>query len=801
MSNNKHIFCFSRLAYHFLAILVCAWSIFGFGQVAHAFGFGIPILESSLGQPLKARIPILLAEGESLDATDIQLATPENYKRLQLEPPRLLDTLRLEVKQDKQGITYAYFSTSQPFDEPMLSLLLSSKIGRGIHFKFAQLLLDPVDKLVRQTGPVRPNPERIITPGVTPVQPVVAPVKDENWARIQRYGPVRTGDSLSEIAYRLRKDKRWSNKQVVLALYENNAQSFIDGDLNRLKSHGYLDVPDAEAVGKYKLAEVDARLADLYAKSARTVEQKAEKREAVPSFRGSIRLDPAVREEMSSQQGKQQPEAAQSEESQVRVDALQTALREIEAMRNDLKLSDQQTQNLEAQVVALQREVRDLKVQLNAMKQSRQVEEDEGLGWWAIIVALLLISLASAGWLWSRNRKFQFPLLPVKAGIGSEDVSEQVKENMSEQIVEGGAELAEHGSLHEASEPDSGLAAKGDSDEAVEVEPTVAEEPSIETSPEQEEDKAEFEIPQTREERVSSLEQYLRYGLYDEAGIMLETLIEKYRDDMQIHALHALYLSDTDQVDECRNVIAFIRGQVDKDGWDELCESLQPDLRSSLKAKAEQSAEPSGQDDDASEPKPEQIEEELEPISLEVEIDEGEEEGSVSEAIELLLAENSENSDESIGSDVPEEPEKVSETEEIVVSEEPLERPLEDSIEDIEEIEPDKGVVSEVEAPADNESGEAGPESEGLADIEFDLGEWQDAVDNLSVDDSEDKAEKAAPVEEDGTVDSGSPLMDFSELDLSNIDLDAIEVVEDAEEKGEEKGEKASDNKKGKKKS
>ncbi len=70
----------------------------------------------------------------------------------------------------------------------------------------------------------------------------------DKWARTSHYGPMVYGDSIYTIADRLRIDKRYTIKQIMVALFEKNRTKFAQDNLN-LPQHGtYLDVPTTEEV-------------------------------------------------------------------------------------------------------------------------------------------------------------------------------------------------------------------------------------------------------------------------------------------------------------------------------------------------------------------------------------------------------------------------------------------------------------------------------------------------------------------------------------------------------------------------
>ncbi|MDQ6996780.1 MAG: FimV/HubP family polar landmark protein [Mariprofundus sp.] len=220
---------------------------------ALALGFGSLSLSSHLNQALNADVPIILNTSDDIDKVHVALASQNEYRQLGLKWQPDLARVKVILQAKHSDRPYIALRSAGAIHTPILSILLkANKTGRGTYFKHFQLLMDPVESTaLRQQQPVvmalRSTPVHSEPSETMPV-PVAA---DAGWARIWRYGPVRAGDSLSEIAYRLRRDKRFSNRQVMLSLYEKNPNGFVDGDINLLKQGAWLTVPRGNVVKQY----------------------------------------------------------------------------------------------------------------------------------------------------------------------------------------------------------------------------------------------------------------------------------------------------------------------------------------------------------------------------------------------------------------------------------------------------------------------------------------------------------------------------------------------------------------------
>ncbi|MDQ6968694.1 MAG: FimV/HubP family polar landmark protein [Mariprofundaceae bacterium] len=219
-----------------------AITLLGLPVSAQALGFGVPVLQSHLNEILDVRVPLLLMEDESLNNVFIAFAKPNEYRLVGLEPYTDLSGMRISVEHMKHGEVYVLLSSISAVQSPIVSLLLKARIGHNTYYKQVQVLLDSMELGESVHAVTHHQTNQLM--GVNKAS-LLGGVKDleQGWARTWRYGPVRSGDSLSTIAYRLRRDKQWSNHDVMLALYRLNPAAFIDHDINRLKSGVWLEVP------------------------------------------------------------------------------------------------------------------------------------------------------------------------------------------------------------------------------------------------------------------------------------------------------------------------------------------------------------------------------------------------------------------------------------------------------------------------------------------------------------------------------------------------------------------------------
>lgn len=238
---------------------------------AEAAGLGKLTVFSSLGQPLKAEVE-LSATGEELIGMNARLAPPDIFKQAGVEYSSALTDLRFAVERRSNGKSVLRVSSARPVNEPFLDFLVELTWPAGRLVREYTFLLDPpefasgqgmrtsVDAKIVETvrgggaapETVAPPPKRAEVAAVTPVAkaPEKAPAGDSSTRLVER------GDTLLRIA----NERRYASvslEQMLVGLYRNNREAFIENDINRLKAGVILNVPDEASVAA--VSEKEAR--------------------------------------------------------------------------------------------------------------------------------------------------------------------------------------------------------------------------------------------------------------------------------------------------------------------------------------------------------------------------------------------------------------------------------------------------------------------------------------------------------------------------------------------------------------
>ena len=234
-----------------LLALSLALSLVLSAPAAFSLGLGRLQLKSSLNQAFSAEIEIINRERLGVEEILPNLATQEDFDRLNVERTFELYDLRFDVVSGADGRTVIRVNSRDPIVEPFLNFVIE--------------VIWPSGRLVREYT-VLLDPPVLTTSSVRKVQWPQATTRDEDNEQLQRLSqsaeqvnPWQTmtgaGDTLWQIASRIRPDKSVSVQQIMLALQRANPDAFIADNINRLKAGYPLELPDLNAIEASSQAE------------------------------------------------------------------------------------------------------------------------------------------------------------------------------------------------------------------------------------------------------------------------------------------------------------------------------------------------------------------------------------------------------------------------------------------------------------------------------------------------------------------------------------------------------------------
>ena len=257
--------------------------VFLFGiQSVGAVSFERIDVASHIGEPFYAEVPLRLDGKETLSKISVELGSSSDYRILEVYRDQVINQIRTDIVKDARGARVKLTSEA-PIDTAFFNLVLKVRYGRSTHYKKLPIFLESaaVEMMQENDAPkvvaapvnaatVQPEtsdafitkvPQGAKSAFVEPVEDTQAEqvVEDtfkpySGWARTSRYGPMVYGDTITVVAKRLRLDDRFTNQQVMVALFEKNKDKFGKGNINLIKAGSYLDVPAAEEVKQVSVA-------------------------------------------------------------------------------------------------------------------------------------------------------------------------------------------------------------------------------------------------------------------------------------------------------------------------------------------------------------------------------------------------------------------------------------------------------------------------------------------------------------------------------------------------------------------
>ena len=140
-------------------ITCLAWS-----GISCAAGLGSINVTSALGQPLKAEIELVSVDKVAKSTLIAKLASAEAFKNAGLDYPYGLPKLKFQVESRADGESYVKVTSTQPVNDPFVTMLVELSWSSGKLLREYTFLLDPVGY-----QPEQPKAEE-----VQPIEPVLA---------------------------------------------------------------------------------------------------------------------------------------------------------------------------------------------------------------------------------------------------------------------------------------------------------------------------------------------------------------------------------------------------------------------------------------------------------------------------------------------------------------------------------------------------------------------------------------------------------------------------------------------------
>lgn len=201
---------------------------------------------SGVGEPLRAEIEVLDVGAHEARALTVRLASIEEFWRAGIEPPSVLGALRATIARGAKGRVLVTVTSSQPIEEPYMSLLVQLGSPSRQATREYPVLLE--ERRAREARPAPVLPELApVQPESAPGEPAVAPPGPTAVAAVAGEHRVQPGETLAVIAG-ARAMPGATLEQALVAFVRANPGAFIDGNMNQLSAGQVLTVPDEATV-------------------------------------------------------------------------------------------------------------------------------------------------------------------------------------------------------------------------------------------------------------------------------------------------------------------------------------------------------------------------------------------------------------------------------------------------------------------------------------------------------------------------------------------------------------------------
>jgi len=227
----------------------------------NALGVGDIKLHSALNQKLIAEIPLLTSPGEDISQIKVRLAPSGAFARAGLDRPYYLSNLRFKPVHRSDGSVVIQVTSNNAIREPFLDFLLEVDWPQGRMLREFTVLLDPPITFADEVNVAQSIPG--VTPSDVGHSRSAANTMTGGLGGVA-YGPVKRNESLWSIAERLKQNHSVTTEQMVMALYRENPDAFLNSNVNMLKAGATLKIPSQEILSQLSPSQARRELREQY---------------------------------------------------------------------------------------------------------------------------------------------------------------------------------------------------------------------------------------------------------------------------------------------------------------------------------------------------------------------------------------------------------------------------------------------------------------------------------------------------------------------------------------------------------
>jgi len=256
---------------------------------AQALALGRMVVQSALGEPLRAEVEVLEITAEESSSLRVGLAAAGAFRAAGMDFNAALADLQVVLQRRPDGRAFLRLTGSRPVNEPFMDMILEANWASGRIVRDYTLLFDPPNlrppvptplapEVTAQatTAPVTPPAASSATPVRPPAAvaaPVARPPVSATPARAPAARPaapvaaapdtdagaatrlrVKAGDTAGRLAAG-NLPANVSLDQMLVAMLRANPDAFIGGNINRIKAGSLVDLPNEAAAAATPTSE------------------------------------------------------------------------------------------------------------------------------------------------------------------------------------------------------------------------------------------------------------------------------------------------------------------------------------------------------------------------------------------------------------------------------------------------------------------------------------------------------------------------------------------------------------------
>lgn len=224
--------------------LLLAPLLTGIPIAAWALSLGALDVTSTLGQPLRAEIPLRHVPAGGLHGVTVHIAPRAAFRAAGVQMPRFATDIRCRIT-DRHGRPVVLLQSHDPVESPQISFLIALNAPTGSQVQEYTATVKP--QLLLMTHRPQATPQALSTVAFPSAPALPPPSRSTPAHRYQHLGRIQPGESLLDAALHM---APWHTNHEVLmmALFRDNPQAFDHHNVNDMRAGARLQTPSRAQV-------------------------------------------------------------------------------------------------------------------------------------------------------------------------------------------------------------------------------------------------------------------------------------------------------------------------------------------------------------------------------------------------------------------------------------------------------------------------------------------------------------------------------------------------------------------------